>query len=60
LYEVTAGLIVALLQLMDVDELVLGKLGIELQHGSFLFGDRVIWIIDPLVLEYIYGRMIIG
>ncbi len=49
MYEVAAGLIVALLQLVDVDELILGKLGIELHHGSFHFGDRVIRIIDSLI-----------
>ncbi len=47
--EIAARLVVALLQLMDVNELVLGKLGVKLHHGAVLFGDRVIRIIDPLV-----------
>jgi hypothetical protein len=37
------------LQLVDVDEFVLGKLGVELHHGSVLLGERIIRIIDPLI-----------
>jgi hypothetical protein len=51
--EVAAGLVVALLEFVYVDQLIIGKLGIELQHVPVFVLNRVLRVAYPCIHHFL-------
>ncbi len=55
--EVAAGLVVALLKFVYIDQLVYGKLGIELQHGPVFVLNRVLRVAYPCIHHFLLSSL---